>query len=185
MTAANLSGWLDRPAAGKTGTTDDNENAWFIGYTPDLVAAVWVGNDTPAPPPGYGSTLAGTVWAGFITKALAAYAPTDFPRPGNVVAVPVSAADGLLPNPTSPVVQELFIEGTEPTEVSPLYGWVRGILPVPGGQGAPEATTPAAAGAFRRRLCGAPGGNQAAAARRYSTSSTSAPRRRSLPTRSS
>ncbi len=128
-TAANLAGWLDRPAAGKTGTTDDNENAWFIGYTPDLVASVWVGNDTPSPLPGFGSTLAGPVWPGFITRALATYARSDFPRPGNVVAVPVSAADGLLPNPTSPVVEEIFLDGTQPTEVSPLYGWGGGLEP--------------------------------------------------------
>ncbi len=122
-TASNLAGWLDRPAAGKTGTTDRNENAWFIGYTPDLVTAVWVGNDLPSPLPGFGSTLAGPVWAGFTRRALAGLTARDFVRPPGVITVAVSAADGLLPNPTSPVVHELFVAGTEPRLTSPLYRW--------------------------------------------------------------
>lgn len=122
-TAANLAGMIDRPAAGKTGTTDRNADAWFIGYTPDLVAAVWVGNDSPSPLPGYGGSLAGPIWAKFMTLALAGMEAREFPRPARVVEVAVSAVDGLLPNPTSPVVHELFIAGTEPTVISPRYGW--------------------------------------------------------------
>ncbi len=122
-TASNLAGWLDRPAAGKTGTTDRSDNAWFIGYTPDLVAAVWVGNDMPSPLPGFGSTLAGPVWAGFMSKALAETLARDFPRPSNVISVAVSARDGLIPNPTSAVREELFIIGTEPHVVSPVFEW--------------------------------------------------------------
>lgn len=122
-TAANLAGWLDRPAAGKTGTTDRNEDAWFIGYTPDLVTAVWVGEDIPAPLPGYGSTLAGPVWAAFMGAALSGLAARDFPRPPGVIALDVSAADGLLPNPSSPVARELFVAGTEPRTRSPLVRW--------------------------------------------------------------
>lgn len=137
-TAANLAPLLDRPAAGKTGTTDQNDNAWFVGYTPDLVAAVWVGNDYPSPLPGFGSTLAGPIWARFVSRALASQPPRDFTRPGNVVKVAVSAADGLLANPTSPVVLELYLRGTEPVTVSPLFRWGP---PMPG-TNLPEAGTP-------------------------------------------
>jgi 1A family penicillin-binding protein len=119
-TARNLAGTVTRPAAGKTGTTDRSDNAWFIGYTPDLVAAVWVGKDLPAPLPGFGSTLAGPVWAAFMNRALEGKPPSDFPMPPNVRRLAVSATDGLLPNPYSPVTEELFLRGTEPRLVSPL-----------------------------------------------------------------
>lgn len=146
-TAANLNGWLDRPAAGKTGTTDRNEDAWFVGYTPDLVTAVWVGNDQPSPLPGFGSTLAGPVWAGFMTRTLTGLAERDFPRPASVLNVAVSAADGLLPNPTSPVVRELFLAGTEPRQTSPLIGWgaappVPRLPPLAGTEGEPPTDAP-------------------------------------------
>lgn len=136
-TAANL-GTLDRPAAAKTGTTDESDDAWFIGYTPDLVTAIWVGNDTPSPLPGTGATLAGPIWASFMRGALSGREAGDFPQPSTVIRVAVSAADGLLPNPTSPVIEELFVAGTEPFMTSPQYGW--------GGWGwGPGATAGAAA----------------------------------------
>ncbi len=63
---------IGRPAAGKTGTTDDFENAWFIGYTPNLVTAVWVGGDDNMPMPGiYGGTVPAKIWHNFMIKALA------------------------------------------------------------------------------------------------------------------
>lgn len=111
----------NRPAAGKTGTTSDQKDAWFVGYTPDLVAGVWVGDDRPADLHGYGDTLAGPVWAHFMALASAGTAPLDWPQPDDVLALPVSAVDGLLPNPTSPIVDEVFLRGTEPHAVSPVY----------------------------------------------------------------
>ncbi|MBX6378224.1 MAG: PBP1A family penicillin-binding protein, partial [Clostridia bacterium] len=140
-TARNLGPLLDRPAAGKTGTTEFSDNAWFVGYTPDLVAAVYVGNDRPSPLPGAGASLAGPVWARFMREALAGRPATDWSRPANVLSVRVSADDGLLPNFTSPTVEELFLAGTEPRTVSPIFHWdYFGVpVPVPGGPVSPEA----------------------------------------------
>ena len=63
---------IGRPAAGKTGTTSDYKDAWFIGYTPDLVTGVWVGNDAAISMKKVtGSNLPAAIWRGFMTKALA------------------------------------------------------------------------------------------------------------------
>ena len=76
---------IGRPAAGKTGTTDDSKDAWFVGYTPDLVAAIWIGDD-------YGSeTLRGItggdtpaiMWGQFMANALANTPASDFPVPSS------------------------------------------------------------------------------------------------------
>ncbi|MDR7416974.1 MAG: penicillin-binding protein 1A [Armatimonadota bacterium] len=78
---------IGRPAAGKTGTTDDYRNAWFVGYTPDLVAAVWVGNDDNTPMRGVvGGTVPARLWARFMREALVNRPPVDFPRPEGVPA---------------------------------------------------------------------------------------------------
>jgi penicillin-binding protein 1A len=62
---------LDRPAAGKTGTNQDNRDAWFIGYTPDLVAGVWLGNDNFSPMDSVsGGSLAARLWRLFMASAL-------------------------------------------------------------------------------------------------------------------
>ncbi len=82
---------IDRPAAGKTGTTDSKTDAWFIGYTPDLVTGVWVGYSQPQttkrgdigrlkPLPGYGADMAAPVWQAFMKKALEGVAPTPFTK---------------------------------------------------------------------------------------------------------
>jgi membrane peptidoglycan carboxypeptidase len=85
-TAAGLS--IGRPAAGKTGTTDDNQDAWFIGYTPQLTTAVWMGDpnaETPMTDVGgisvFGATYPAHVWAAFMTSALAKQPIVDFPLP--------------------------------------------------------------------------------------------------------
>jgi 1A family penicillin-binding protein len=137
----------DRPLAGKTGTTNDLKDAWFVGYTPDLVAGVWVGDDTPADLHGYGDSLAGPVWAHFMARALAGTPPHDWRQPDDVVAMPVSAVDGLLPNPTSPIVDEVFLRGTEPREVSPVYAGGSGGAIVPGPAGAGGSAAPPDSGA--------------------------------------
>jgi len=69
----------DRPAAGKTGTTDDYRNAWFIGYTPDLVVGVWIGCDDNASLGNMtGGTLPASIWKAFMTKALAGTQAKNF-----------------------------------------------------------------------------------------------------------
>lgn len=121
-TGSALQGIVGRPAAGKSGTTNASRDAWFIGYTPQLVAGVWVGDDQPAPLKGGGSALAGPVWAHFMADALAGRTPSAWEMPGDVVALRVSATDGLLPNPGSATVTEVFLRGTEPTRTGPPAG---------------------------------------------------------------
>jgi 1A family penicillin-binding protein len=141
---------VGRPVAGKTGTTNGLKDAWFVGYTPTLVADVWVGDDTPADLGGYGDTIAGPVWAHFMANALAGTPVRTFPMPADVRIVRVSAVDGLLPNPTSPTVPEVFLAGTVPTRRSPLIGYAGrdpGLTGIPGSQITPppaSATGPAA-----------------------------------------
>jgi membrane peptidoglycan carboxypeptidase len=78
---------IGRPAAGKTGTTDDYRNAWFVGYTPNLVVAVWVGNDDNTPMNRVtGGRVPARLWAQFMNAALEGSRPVDFERPENVVA---------------------------------------------------------------------------------------------------
>ena len=87
-----------RPAAGKTGTTDDYRNAWFVGYTPELAVAVWVGNDDNSPTNRVvGGSVPARLWARFVRRALAGRPPANFPVPPGIVHVPVcmqERADG-------------------------------------------------------------------------------------------
>lgn len=77
---------VGRPAAGKTGTTDDYRNAWFVGYTPQLAVAVWVGNDDNSPTNRVvGGSVPARLWARFVKRALAGTSPADFPVPEDVV----------------------------------------------------------------------------------------------------
>ena len=78
---------IGRPAAGKTGTTDTNIDAWFVGYTPDLSTAVWVGDDNNKPMQRmYGSGAPLSIWHDFMINALASTPRTGFSNPG--VAIP-------------------------------------------------------------------------------------------------
>lgn len=71
----------DRPVAAKTGTTQDNKDAWTMGYVPSLAVGVWVGNTKPSPMLGGGSKLAGVIWNDFMRAALASTTPEKFPDP--------------------------------------------------------------------------------------------------------
>ncbi|HKY16948.1 MAG TPA: PASTA domain-containing protein, partial [Microthrixaceae bacterium] len=81
---------IDRPAAGKTGTTQENTDAWFIGYTPDLVTGVWTGyvprNGKRRTLPGAGARMAAPVWQAFMKKALEGVPPTPFATGGDPAA---------------------------------------------------------------------------------------------------
>lgn len=118
-TAKNLP--VQRPAAGKTGTTDERISLWFAGYTPSIVAVVYLGDDQQEPLPGYGSSLAGPVWAEFINTALADEPPWEFSVPRNIITgVPIDIFSGLLAGPGCEwIVDTAFIQGTEPTEYAP------------------------------------------------------------------
>jgi penicillin-binding protein 1A len=77
---------IGRPAAGKTGTTSNFRDAWFVGYTPDLVAAVWLGNDDYSPMvESYGGNVPARIWARFMKAALAGVPPHEFPFPSDEV----------------------------------------------------------------------------------------------------
>jgi penicillin-binding protein 1A len=77
---------IGRPAAGKTGTTSSFRDAWFVGYTPDLVAAVWLGNDNYSRMvESYGGNVPARIWARFMKAALANTPPDDFDFPGDEV----------------------------------------------------------------------------------------------------
>jgi len=87
---------IGRPAAGKTGTTSDFRDAWFVGYTPDLVAAVWVGNDDYTPMrESYGGNIPARIWARFMRAALQDLPPHAFPVPYDVVRLPACAGGDL------------------------------------------------------------------------------------------
>jgi len=114
---------LQRPVAGKTGTTNQEKDAWFVGYSTDLVVAVWVGFDD-AMPLGWGESGARAalpIWIEFMKAALAQKPSTEFARPSDVTSVEVDPDTGLLARyGQSNAVTEVFLRGTEPTETAPL-----------------------------------------------------------------
>ena len=112
------------PAAGKTGTTNDYRDAWFIGYTPQLMAGVWLGYDQPRPGgKGFtGGALAAPLWERFMRAALANRPVVDFTKPETVVAISIDPASGLLAGPACPRQRdEYFASGSEPAEYCPLH----------------------------------------------------------------
>lgn len=122
-------GWrvraLSRPAAGKTGTTNDLTDAWFIGYTPSLVTGVWVGFDGMRSLGEHetGSRAASPIWLEFMEKVLKDKSMEDFVLPDGVVFAKIDAKTGLLANSKSvETVLECFKEGTVPTAVSQVPG---------------------------------------------------------------
>jgi penicillin-binding protein 1A len=108
------------PAAGKTGTTNDGTDVWFIGYTPDLVAGVWMGFDRPQKiqSNAQGGRLAAPAWISFMTEVYSRRpTPPDWPRPEAIVVREIDQTTALLRNPFCPpevVTTEFFIPGTEP-----------------------------------------------------------------------
>ncbi|MBI4498225.1 MAG: PBP1A family penicillin-binding protein [Chloroflexi bacterium] len=114
---------LTRPAAAKTGTTQDFRDNWTVGYTPDLVAGVWVGNaDNRAMREVSGITGAGPIWHDFMEEALRGSAARRFPVPDGIISAEVCDPWGLRPGPWCPSRRvEQFIAGTEPAEVEQVY----------------------------------------------------------------
>jgi penicillin-binding protein 1A len=107
---------LDRPVAGKTGTTNDTHDAWFIGFTPDLLAGVWVGFDADRSlgPKQTGGRAAAPIWTAFMKAALEGRPVVDFPVPEDVVFTQVDRATGLRAIPGSDAELEVFRRGSEP-----------------------------------------------------------------------
>jgi penicillin-binding protein 1B len=111
-----------RPAAGKTGTTNDTKDAWFVGYTPDLLAVVWVGFDNPSKLGLSGSQAALPIWTEFMKRATAGTPVTDFVAPPGIKMVDIDPLSGQRATPNCPqVFSEAFIEGEEPTAVCSLH----------------------------------------------------------------
>ena len=121
---------LSRPAAVKTGTTTDFRDNWTVGYTPELVTGVWVGNaDNEAMRRVSGVTGAGPIWHDVMEAALQGRPARDFPRPGGLVDVEVCALSGLRPGPDCPHrVTETVIAGTEPQRTCDVHRRVAGQL---------------------------------------------------------
>ncbi len=122
-------GWrvkaLNRPVAGKTGTTNNLFDAWFMGYTPQFITGTWVGFDDEAPlgKSETGSRAASPIWLGFMQRILANVPLKIFEVPEGVVFTQIDAETGLLPIPESKqTVFVCFKEGTEPTEYSQKPG---------------------------------------------------------------
>jgi 1A family penicillin-binding protein len=128
------------PAAGKTGTTNDYNDAWFVGYTPSIVTGVWVGFDRPKKiaSGGYAGELAVPIWASFMKRATKDAKPEWFQRPSNVVGLNVCRLSGKLPaggcehvqvinrdgmsETRSMVYTEYFVRGTQPDTECSLHG---------------------------------------------------------------
>ncbi len=112
---------LNRPAAGKTGTTNNLNDAWFVGYTPEYIAGVWIGFDEEGSL-GKGETggvAACPVWVGFMKQALANKPVQIFPVPEGIVFAKIDTDTGLLAGPeTQNTLFECFKEGSLPTTVS-------------------------------------------------------------------
>jgi penicillin-binding protein 1B len=105
-------------AAGKTGTTNDYRDAWFAGFTPDLLCIVWVGFDDNTPVGLSGTRAALPIWVDFMKVALGGRKPTPFPAPPEgIVFVDIDRETGLLARPGCPKTRaEAFVAGTEPRE---------------------------------------------------------------------
>ena len=102
-------------AAGKTGTTSDYRDAWFVGYTPDLLGLSWVGYDDNSKTNLSGSTAALPIWTEFMKKATAGRHYRDFTATPRIVVVSVDKKTGLLSKAScGPAIDEYFIEGTYP-----------------------------------------------------------------------
>ena len=110
------------PAAGKTGTTDDLRDAWFVGFTPSLLTVVWVGMDDGSPLGLTGAEAALPIWADFMRGALDGLESPEFSPPPGVTVIEVDTATGLRATPGCPeTLHESFRDGTEPRALCPLH----------------------------------------------------------------
>jgi membrane carboxypeptidase/penicillin-binding protein PbpC len=125
MPSFGRNSWLSigRPAAAKTGTTTDFRDNWVVGYTPTLVAGVWVGNADNTPMVEVtGLSGAGPIWNQFMREVLLGTPETPFAEPEGIIRQEVCALSGLLPTDACPLRRiELFMPGTVPTEPDTMY----------------------------------------------------------------
>jgi penicillin-binding protein 1B len=109
--------------AGKTGTTNDTRDAWFVGYTPELVAVAWVGYDDNRPLGLSGAEAALPIWTRFMKAAVSGREKDTFDPPPGLARVTIDPASGKIATPRCPRrVQEVFPERAVPQEPCPLHG---------------------------------------------------------------
>jgi penicillin-binding protein 1B len=109
-------------AAGKTGTTNDLRDAWFVGFTPELLTVVWVGFDDNQPVGLSGARAALPIWTEFMKRALAGHPSLPFDPPPGITFVDIDADTGKLAGPACPkVISEAFLSGTEPIVACELH----------------------------------------------------------------
>ncbi|HYB91852.1 MAG TPA: transglycosylase domain-containing protein [Candidatus Binataceae bacterium] len=134
---------LDFPAAGKTGTTQDYHDAYFIGYTPDIVCGVWVGFDEPQSIGLPGASAALPAWVRFMTDTVSADSG-DFPEPSGITIATIDPESGGLATPQCPRSMALpFLVGSEPRVLCPLHSGAL-IASAPAGGTAAASPPPAA-----------------------------------------
>jgi penicillin-binding protein 1A len=122
----------DRPVAGKTGTTNDEKDAWFVGYTPDLVAGLYIGFDTPAPlgRGGTGGSLAAPIFGEFIAQAIKHSPPGNFIVPEGMQFIAVNRNTGMYANEGEPnTIMEAFKPGTGPADSFSVIGMENTMSP--------------------------------------------------------
>jgi penicillin-binding protein 1A len=116
---------LGYPIAGKTGTTNEEKDAWFVGFTPDLVVGLYMGYDTPKPM-GHGSTgggLAAPVFKEFMKAELAGTRPVDFRVPPGMKLIAINRQTGMRASPGEPgTIIEAFKPGTGPADTYSVIG---------------------------------------------------------------
>jgi penicillin-binding protein 1B len=111
-------------AAGKTGTTNDLRDAWFVGFTPELLTVVWVGLDDNQPLGLSGTQAALPIWTTFMKRAIAGRSGGTFAPPEGIVFVDIDKDTGRISAPGCPrVMREAFIAGTEPREICYLHSF--------------------------------------------------------------
>jgi membrane carboxypeptidase/penicillin-binding protein len=109
-------------AAGKSGTTNDQRDAWFVGFTPELLTVVWVGFDDNTPIGLTGSQVALPIWTEFMKVAVAGRTGSQFEPPPGISFVEIDRDTGKLATPNCPrTFTESFITGTEPVDLCPLH----------------------------------------------------------------
>lgn len=112
------------PAAGKTGTTDENTDVWFIGFTPDLVVGIWIGYDEKISMGKWATSanLAVPLWAEFMKQAYEGKQPQQFFIPSNIVEVLIDSESGMLASPLCKKTRkEIFVKGLAPVEYCNIH----------------------------------------------------------------
>jgi len=120
--------FYDRQVAVKTGTTSEYRDAWTVGYTPQLVTGVWVGNNdnTPMSAGAAGAMAAAPIWRSYMNKALATYPVENFTRPDGITDVTVDKLSNKLPTENSPeTITDIFAKWQAPTERDDVHQKIR------------------------------------------------------------